>query len=100
MCCRIRRHCGSLMAQRPPARVLDQVAHKWRHLAEQRRAHFIELHASGRWSLYYTEEEFLYRLREAIQAAETWARIAPLPGEEKSSEAIGSLAAVAPRNAA
>src|SRR5205807_9859497 len=28
---------------------LDEVAQKWRALAERRRAHFVELYHSGRW---------------------------------------------------
>jgi uncharacterized repeat protein (TIGR03809 family) len=58
---------------------LDQVAQKWRDLAERRRAHFVELHDSGRWRLYYTEEEFLARMREAIALADRWAAICEPP---------------------
>ena len=59
------------------AGALDKVAHKWRRLAERRRAHFVELYYSGRWKHYYTEERFLLSMREAIRAAERWAMIAP-----------------------
>jgi uncharacterized repeat protein (TIGR03809 family) len=75
------------MAERLPARALDQVAQKWRDLAERRRAHFLELYHSGRWKHYYTEKQFLSRMREAMRAAETWARIARLPvGENPPAE--------------
>ena len=60
-----------------PAYALDAVAQKWRDLAERRRAHFLELYASGRWKHYYNEEQFLYRMREAIRVAQRWAEIAP-----------------------
>ena len=56
---------------------LHEVARKWRVLAEQRRAHFVELYHSGRWKRYYGEEQFVLRLREAIRVSERWAEIAP-----------------------
>ena len=57
------------------------VAQKWRDLAERRRAHFVDLYRSGRWKHYYTEEQFLLRMREVIRAADTWAQLARRPGE-------------------
>jgi len=69
------------MSARMPAHALDAVAQKWRDLAERRRAHFLELYASGRWKRYYSEEQFLYRMREAIRLAQRWAEIA-LPMDE------------------
>ena len=70
------------MSERQPARALDQVAQKWRDLADRRRAHFVELYHSGRWKHYYSEEQFLYRMREAIRLSERWAEIAPPPADE------------------
>jgi hypothetical protein len=70
---------------------LEEAAQKWRALAERRRADFVEFYRSGRWKRYYTEEQFLHRMREAIRASERWAKIAPLPartglaGETRSS---------------
>ena len=58
-----------------------EVAHKWRALAERRRAHYIELYHSGRWKHYYGEEQFMRRLREAIRTSDRWAEIAPPPAE-------------------
>ncbi len=74
------------MSQRPPAHALDEVAHKWRALAERRRAHFLELHHSGRWKRYYSEEQFLPRLRAAIKSSERWAEIAPPPRDDVGPE--------------
>jgi uncharacterized repeat protein (TIGR03809 family) len=51
------------MSERPPAHALEEVAQKWRALAERRCAHLLELHHSGRWRHYYSEEQFLVRLR-------------------------------------
>ncbi len=61
----------------------SQVAQKWRALAERRRAHFLELYHSGRWKHYYSEEQFLHRMREAIRSSERWAEIAPPPEEAR-----------------
>jgi uncharacterized repeat protein (TIGR03809 family) len=73
------------MSGRQPARLYGELAQQWRELAERRRAHFVDLYQSGRWKHYYTEEQFLAEMREAVHVAETWARIAPLdktsPGE-------------------
>ena len=65
------------MSARMPAHPLDAVAQKWRDLAERRRAHFLELYVSGRWKRYFNEEQFLYRMREAVRVAQRWAEIAP-----------------------
>ena len=73
---------------------LDKVAHKWRRLAERRRAHFVELFHSGRWKHYYTEEHFLQSMREAIRATERWALIAP-PSAEVEKPAEDALPAAA-----
>jgi len=55
----------------------DPVAQKWRALAERRRADFVELYRSGRWKRYYTRDQFAARLRDAMDAADTWAKLAP-----------------------
>ena len=65
---------------------LHEVARKWRALAEQRRAHFVELYHSGRWKRYYSEEQFLTRLREAIRVSDRWAEIAPSPPPSSTKE--------------
>jgi uncharacterized repeat protein (TIGR03809 family) len=71
----------------PPASLrIEEVALKWRALAERRRAHFIELYQSGRWKHYYSEERFLFRMREAIRMTERWAAIAPDPADEILAE--------------
>jgi len=72
-----RQHCGCLMPDQQAPRPYDRLAHKWRDLADRRREHFTDMYRSGRWKHYYTEEEFVVRMREAIQAANVWRRIAP-----------------------
>jgi uncharacterized repeat protein (TIGR03809 family) len=65
------------MPARLDANPYGELAQKWRDLAERRRQHFIELYRSGRWRLYYTDEQFLARMREVVSAHEAWARLAP-----------------------
>jgi len=77
------------MSARRSAHALDAVAQKWRALAERRRAHFLELYDSGRWKHYYGEEQFLYRMREAIRLTQRCAEIAPpmdevAPGQDQN----------------
>ncbi len=67
---------GISMSQFRSMAVLEQVSWKWQELAERRRAHLVELFHSGRWKRYFTEQQFLHRLRDAIQASERWAEIA------------------------
>ncbi|HUI94725.1 MAG TPA: TIGR03809 family protein [Xanthobacteraceae bacterium] len=66
-----------------PRRMSAEITHKWRDLAARRRAHFIELFESGRWRHYYTEEQLLARMREAVRLAETWEQLAAPPDAPK-----------------
>ncbi len=66
------------MSGTQPARPYGEIAQQWRELAERRRAHFVHLYQSGRWKHYYTEEQFLAEMQEAVRMADTWARIAPV----------------------
>ena len=56
-----------------------ELTRRWRELAEKRRAHLIELYDSGRWKHYYTEEQLIARMREAINLADAWDRLAAGP---------------------
>ena len=56
-----------------------ELTQRWRDLAQKRRAHLIELYDSGRWKHYYTEEELVVRMREAINLADAWERLAAGP---------------------
>ncbi len=74
------------MIIRPYPFAMDQAALKWRDLAERRQAHFVDLYKSGRWKHYYTDEQFVVRIREAIAAANRWAEIAPRPEDRLAAE--------------
>jgi uncharacterized repeat protein (TIGR03809 family) len=64
------------MSEHIPRTMPVELTRKGRELAERRRAHFIELYDTGRWKHYYTEEQLLVRMREAILLVETWEQIA------------------------
>ncbi len=73
------------MPVQPKARPYQQLAQKWSALAKRRRAHFIELYNTGRWKHYYTEAEFLVRVREAVRVAEEWERLPSSQPEAKKA---------------
>ena len=88
------------MSERLPAHALDEVAQKWRGLAERRCAYFLELHRSGRWRHYYSEAQFIERLREAILLSERWVEIAPSAATAVAPEHGDPVADSATRTAA
>jgi hypothetical protein len=62
----------------------DSIARKWLALAERRRVHVVELRDSGRWRHYYTWDELLDAMGEAVDTRDEWARLAGL-GEGEAS---------------
>lgn len=60
------------MAERLPSVFAGDLTSKWRALAERRKAHLVDLYDSGRWRLYFSEQELVVRLREANQVLEQW----------------------------
>jgi uncharacterized repeat protein (TIGR03809 family) len=88
------------MSARHPAQAFDEIAQKWRAFAQRRRAYFVELYESGRWKRYYSEEQFLDRMREVIELSERWIEIAPRPADEVFAEQARSAADAIRRTAA
>jgi uncharacterized repeat protein (TIGR03809 family) len=72
--CRIDNTRGTQMAHQ--AHPYETAAKKWRALAYGRCAHLVELSRTGRWKHYYSEEQFLGHMVEALRAAQTWDRLA------------------------
>jgi uncharacterized repeat protein (TIGR03809 family) len=68
------------MSEQVPRCMSVEVTRRWRDLAEKRRAYLVELYESGRWKHYYTEDQLIARMREAINLAETWDRLSAGPG--------------------
>ncbi len=60
------------MPAEPSARSLDRISHNLCDLAHKRLAYYSELSKSGRWKLYFTEREFIERLRDVIAVTNTW----------------------------
>jgi uncharacterized repeat protein (TIGR03809 family) len=67
------------MAEQLNKQPYGTIAQKWRDLAERRRAYFAELYSSGRWKHYYTEEQFVARMREVVNAADAWTQLVQRP---------------------
>jgi hypothetical protein len=65
------------MANHPIVPTAD-VARKFLALIDQRRAHLSELYDTGRWRLYYSDEEL--RARELVALRDKWAAVAALGG--------------------
>jgi hypothetical protein len=76
-------HIHSSMAQSSSGQMPAATTHKWRELALQRHAHFLELYQTGRWKLYYSEHDFLIRMREAVHLLESWDTLSAPAVEEK-----------------
>src|SRR5262249_49792401 len=68
-------------------RPYGDIARKWHALAERRRADVVELRDSGRWRHYYTWDELLDALREAVDTRDMWARLVGLAEDETSGPA-------------
>ena len=60
--------------QRP--RTAAEIAKHWQGLADRRRHHLLQLHRSGRWRLYYNEEQLTALMRDAIRNREEWSNVA------------------------
>ena len=67
------------MSEQIPRCMSVELTRKWRDLAEKRRAHLIELYDSGRWKHYYTEDQLVIRMREAINMVDRWERLSAAP---------------------
>jgi hypothetical protein len=50
-------------------------ARKFLRLAERRRAYFVELYRSGRWTRFYDEESFKEHMIEVIADVERWQKV-------------------------
>jgi hypothetical protein len=62
-----------------------KITRKWRALTERRRAHFVELCATGRWKHDYTEQQLRARMHEAVRLAEMWEELSSHPARERCS---------------
>jgi hypothetical protein len=61
----------------------DAVTKRGRMLALRRHAYYLELFKSGRWSRYFTEQEFIERMRDVMTTTVFWSRLAERAGVDK-----------------
>jgi hypothetical protein len=52
-----------------------RIAEKWHALAQRRLAYVRELERSGRWKLFYTDEQYAACLRDAERTALVWGNL-------------------------
>ncbi len=64
------------MSDSIPRRMSPEITGKWHELAEKRRAHLVDLYETGRWKHYYSEREFVALMRQSVQLADDWSRLA------------------------
>lgn len=74
------------MSDTLPRCMFETATAKWRELAEKRRVHFVDLYESGRWKHYYSESEFIERMRETVRLSELWTGLAPAPEQQAPAE--------------
>lgn len=65
----------------------DAIARKWCALALRRRAHFVDLYRTGRWTRYYGKEQFFVQLRSVFVNADAWAALAGIELTDRELEA-------------
>ena len=52
-----------------------ETARKWLGLAERRRAYFVDLYRSGRWTRHYDESTLKKHMIEVIADVERWQKV-------------------------
>jgi len=55
---------------------LDAATRGFRDLALRRHAYYLDLLKSGRWRHYFSEQEFVERLRDVMTVTRTWSGLA------------------------
>jgi hypothetical protein len=68
---------------------LDAISQRLCDLAHRRLASYLELSKSGRWKLYFTEQDFIERLRDVIALTSSWNELAGrgAPARDEASRA-------------
>jgi hypothetical protein len=79
---------SSPMAPALPCQMSPEVTQRWRALARQRHAHFVELQQTGRWKHYYSEHDFLVHMREAVHLLDMWNTLTPPAADEKHAGTV------------
>lgn len=72
------------MPAAPSSRPYLLLSQRWHALALRRRAFFIELYRSSRWTLYYDKDDFARLMRDVLRAETIWRDLAAIPHGEKN----------------
>jgi uncharacterized repeat protein (TIGR03809 family) len=76
-----------------PGAAATELARKWQELAERRRSHLLEMHRSGRWRRYYTEEQLTAQMRDAVRGIAQWSAAGgKAPVAEDKARPLGEAA--------
>ena len=67
------------MADKARPRSGDEIARQWQVLAERRRNHLLELYRTGRWRRYYSEDQLMAEMRDAVREIRGWGAIGGRP---------------------
>ncbi|MBX6424917.1 MAG: TIGR03809 family protein [Variibacter sp.] len=65
----------------------DDMARRWRSLAERRRAHLLALYRSGRWRKYYSEDQIMAQMRDLVREINAWRAVGREHGPTAQGEA-------------
>lgn len=76
------------MSKQKQPRTAAEIARQWQALAERRRQHLLEMYRSGRWRRYYTEEQLMAQMRDAVRCAEEWSKSSGEPPAENDDPVV------------
>jgi uncharacterized repeat protein (TIGR03809 family) len=66
----------------------DAVTQRGRDLALRRHAYYLELFKSGRWARYFTEQEFVERMRDVMTTTAFWNGLAERANAEPHEQPL------------
>jgi hypothetical protein len=61
---------------------IAEIANKYLALIDRRRAELTELHDTGRWKIYYSDQELCDRARELTMLRDKWTAVAAMGGND------------------
>ena len=80
---------GLLMQKQKSPRTADEIARHWQALAERRRQYLLDLHRSGRWRRYYTEEQLTALGQSPAKLRPSWTQSRASGGKLPNSSDFG-----------
>lgn len=83
------------MADAIPRCMSAALIEKLHALAERRCAHLIELQQTGRWTRYYSRDDFVAKMKDASELALQWRQLSDSGNAIAAAEAIAADGAAA-----